>query len=321
VLDKHAGDVVVRSPVMERLYALAHRAGRGRLPILVLGETGSGKEVLARFIHRASPRRHGPFRAVNCASLPQSLMEGALFGHERGAFTGAVSAQPGLFEQAHQGTLFLDEVGELSAAAQAALLRVLETKTAARIGSGTERMLDVRVIAATHRELREMCAQGQLRDDLFYRINAVTLTLPPLRERRDEIPALVEYFLRTGDLPADSPRRLSPESLARLLDYAWPGNVRELRNAVEHAAVVAVGDTIEVEDLPVTLRVPAAAQAVPASCRTTTFRERVRRFEIQLITDAIEQTHGNVSAAARLLQLPVRTLHSKLRVLGLQPAR
>jgi DNA-binding NtrC family response regulator len=332
--NKHDIDVVVRSPVMERLYALAHRAGRSRLPILVLGETGSGKDVLARAIHRASPRRDGPFRAVNCGSLPTSLMESALFGHERGAFTGAVGSQAGLFEQAHGGTLFLDEIGELSASAQAALLRVLETKTVARVGGSVERVLDVRIIAATHRDLVQMCARERFREDLLYRLNAVTLSLPPLRERRDEIVALAEHFLRASDLPTDCPRQLSPESAALLLAHTWPGNVRELRNAIEHAAVIAHSDTIHVEDLPETLHrlrpaqtatvrdaphqgTEARALAEPVESKLT-FNERLGLYETELMRRALAQTHGHKTNAAKLLRMPLRTFMNRVKKLHIE---
>jgi two-component system, NtrC family, response regulator AtoC len=323
----HNGDIV-------RVFALARRAARSELPVLVLGETGTGKEVVACAIHESSPRAERAFRVVNCGALAASLMESALFGHEKGAFTGASQAHAGLFEQANGGTLFLDEVGELSPAAQVALLRVLETKTLTRLGASGERKVDVRVVAATHRDLPTLCADGRFREDLLHRLNAVTLRLPPLRERREEVPIFVERFLRSRDLPGDCVRAIAPEALARLCAYHWPGNVRQLKNVVERAAVLAFGQAIEIEDLPEELRSAqvAADQPGPRSVvslqlvahesrpsehgpveSALPFRERLQQHEAELIRRALAQVNDNRTQAAELLRMPLRTLMKRLK--------
>jgi DNA-binding NtrC family response regulator len=314
-------DIVAVSPRSQHVLGQARRAARSELPILVLGETGVGKEVLARAIHARSPRAERPFLVVNCAALPPTLMESVLFGHEKGAFTGAVQTRAGLFEQADGGTLFLDEVGELSPAAQAALLRVLENKTLTRIGARSERTVDVRLLAATHRDLPALCSEGRFREDLLHRLNTVTLVLPPLRERAEEIPNFVERFLRRSNLPSDCARTISPEALAALCDYHWPGNVRQLKNVVERASVLALGNVIDLEDLPQellsartrmraalpleTLRPPAAAD-LP-------MKERLRQHEAELLKEALAQAQGNRTRAAKLLNMPLRTFMKRLK--------
>ncbi|XXY92323.1 sigma 54-interacting transcriptional regulator [Sorangium sp. So ce296] len=245
-------DVVVRAPAMLALYEQAARAARSLISVLILGETGVGKEVLARTLHARSPRVSGPYVELNCAALPPSLLEGELFGHEKSAFTGASQARPGLLESAHGGTLFLDEIGELPLAFQAKLLRVLEDRKVLRIGGRTPRRIDLRFVAATNRDLEAEVARGAFRQDLYFRLNGISLVVPPLRERVAEIGPLADRFLEEAcrQLEQRSAPRLSPEALAVLEAYAWPGNVRELRNVIERAAVLCAGDSVQPADLP-----------------------------------------------------------------------
>lgn len=324
-----AAQAVVVSKAMQRLYELVARVARTHLPVLVLGETGSGKELVARAVHDRSGRAHKPFKALNCATIPANLLESALFGHERGAFTGAERQAPGLFEQTQGGTVFLDEVGELSAQAQAALLRVLETKRVVRVGSTREIEVDARVVAATHRDLETMVRQGQFREDLMYRLDAVTLRVPPLRERVEEIVPLARLFLtRARQLWGGRACDFSEEALYALEDYCWPGNVRQLRNVVERAVAVCEDELIEVEDLPAQLLAndeAAVADATQPAARLggAGFRslpDRVRAFEIELIRAAMQQAHGNQAQAARILGVPRRTLANKVHAYGLLDA-
>ena len=318
---------------MRAVWDLVDRVATAVLPVLVLGETGSGKEVVARAIHAKSPRRDGPLRSVNCAAIPQNLVESVLFGHEKGAFTGADRQQKGLFEQAHGGTLFLDEVGELPAGAQAALLRVLETKQLVRVGGDRDIAVDVRVVAATHRDLEKMGTEGTFRSDLYYRLHGVTVALPPLRERAEEVGMLAELFLREANREnGRSVRAFDRASQDALVRWRWPGNVRELKNVVERAVVVARGDSITVADLPEKMRDPAPA-SVPAVAAASApapaaldpaldYKERLRRemarYETDMIVAALEKAGGNVTAAAAALKIPVRTLTHKMTSLGIK---
>jgi DNA-binding NtrC family response regulator len=316
-------DSIVTGAQTSRLFELAARTGHADLPVLVLGETGAGKEVLARAFHERSRRARGPFCEINCAAIAPGLVESTLFGYEKGAFTGAQRRTAGLFEQAHGGTLFLDEVGELSAGAQSALLRVLESKRIRRVGAAQEHAVDVRVIAATHRELRDLAERGQFREDLIYRLEALTLRVPPLRERKDEIEPLAELFLRRAARKWGAPARALSEPARQLLvAYGWPGNVRQLRNAIERAVAVCTGELIEPGDLPEHLH-DAASAALPSSLPPSgggpgSLPEQVRAFEIARIREALAASGGNRSQAARQLGLPRRTLGSKLREYGLE---
>ncbi|MCC6747715.1 MAG: sigma 54-interacting transcriptional regulator [Deltaproteobacteria bacterium] len=323
----------VRPPAESVTEAAARKLARiaaAEISVLIVGETGVGKERAAAAIHAQSARVGRPLVAVNCGALPAALLESTLFGHERGAFTGAERTRPGVFESAEGGTVFLDEVGELSPAAQAALLRVLETKRVTRVGSSAELAVDVRVVAATHRDLEAMVRRGEFREDLLYRLNAVTLELPPLRARRAEIEALVQAFLAAANQAnGRTLEGLDPAALALLQSYAWPGNLRELRNVIERAVVLAEGPLITVEDLPERLRKAPPASAPPdgsapdsgSTLSLAPFNEQVERFESALIVDALRQSGGNQSEAARLLHMPRRTLINKLKAYGIRGAQ
>jgi DNA-binding NtrC family response regulator len=244
------GQFIGRSPVMMRAYARIRRAAAVDSTVLILGETGTGKEFVARALHQMGRRRNGPFVAVNCAAVPTALADSELFGHVRGAFTGAVDRRIGRFEQAHRGTLLLDEIGDLGLAVQAKLLRVLETFAVTPVGGAEVRKTDVRILAATSRDIHEMVREGSFRADLFYRLDVVTISLPPLRERPEDIPLLVEHFLQRIAIERRLLlRRVSPELMRRLIADCWPGNVRELRNALESMGVMAKGETLTVRDL------------------------------------------------------------------------
>jgi DNA-binding NtrC family response regulator/pSer/pThr/pTyr-binding forkhead associated (FHA) protein len=335
---KAAQPIVVRSPRMAALHELVRRAALTDAPVLVLGETGVGKEVVATALHHQGSRRDEVLRVVNCGALPQALTESLLFGHERGAFTGAEKRTKGVFEQADGGTVFLDEVGELSPAAQAALLRILESKRFTRIGATEEIEIDVRIVAATHRDLASMIEEKRFRADLYYRMNTLTLHVPPLRERLEEIEPLALSFLEKASRDWKLPvQRIHPDALSRLLAYTWPGNVRELRNVVERAVILGGGPQVLVEHLPEHLRqVPVPSLELrpgvspragrdeisptlpPPSNESDSYRERVRAYEASVIVDALRRAGGNRTRAAELLKMPVRTLSEKIRVLDLK---
>ncbi|WP_437524550.1 sigma 54-interacting transcriptional regulator [Sorangium sp. So ce726] len=266
---KPPADIVLLAPAMLALYEQAARAARSPISVLILGETGVGKEVLARTLHARSPRSSGPYLELNCAALPPSLLEGELFGHEKSAFTGASHARPGLLEAAHGGTLFLDEIGELPLAFQAKLLRVLEDRKVLRIGGRTPRRLDLRFVAATNRDLEAEIARGAFRQDLYFRLNGISLVVPPLRERIAEIGPLAGRFLEEAcrQLDQRGTPRISPEALAALEAYSWPGNVRELRNVIERAAVLCAGELVLPADLPPHLMNGAAPPSSGAASR------------------------------------------------------
>ncbi|MFW5876918.1 MAG: sigma 54-interacting transcriptional regulator [Myxococcota bacterium] len=318
-----AGGAVVESPGMRRLYDLVRRAARTAIPVLIVGETGSGKELVARTLHEESPRSSGPFKAINCATIPASLTESVLFGHERGAFTGAHARAAGVFEQADGGTVFLDEVGELPPQAQAALLRVLETKRLTRVGGSREIEVDVRVVAATHRNLEWMVDEGTFRADLLYRLDALTLEVPPLRERLEDIVPLARTFLHEAAEQWQTPAADLDESvLDAVCAYPWPGNVRQLKNAMERAAAMALGSRIGLGDLPKDVARAAAAEVprcedAPAQEAGLPLTERVDRFERRILRDALERTGGNQTRAAELLRVPRRTLAHKVQRHGL----
>jgi DNA-binding NtrC family response regulator len=308
--------LVYRSRSMEGLALLAETAARSDSTVVITGESGTGKDVLARFIHAHSSRAESPMIAVNCAALPESLFESEFFGHERGAFTGATSTKRGLIEAADSSTLFLDEVGEMPPQTQVKLLRFLEEGRFRRVGATRDRAADVRVIAATNRNLAEDVAAGRFRADLFYRLNVISLHVPPLRQRREDVPALVEHFLTLYRDRFNRPAlALTDEALERLSTYGWPGNVRELRNALERAAALTQGDQIEAEHV-----LPAAAsratprdEAAPSADGQGGAPVTLEELERQHILRVLEQTGGNRERAASILGISARTLYRKLR--------
>ena len=286
------GGVIGRSAVMRRLMAQVARAAQSDVSVLVTGESGTGKELVARALHDLGPRRTGPFVTIDCGSLPATLIASELFGHERGAFTGADRQHVGAFEAADGGTLFLDEIGELQPAIQATLLGVLERRRVRRLGSRTELPVDVRVVSATHRDLRSEVNRGGFRLDLFYRLAVVTLTIPPLRDRPDDIAVLVEHFLRDAGWEQPIGALISPQAMAALAQHHFAGNVRELRNLVE--AAVAMGE-------PPAVGAPATRP--PADAAFTTDLALPYNFEARYLDALLERAGGNVSAAARLARM------------------
>jgi two-component system nitrogen regulation response regulator NtrX len=301
------------SPVFQQVLAQATRVARSDVSVLLAGESGTGKELLAAHIHRESPVAAGPFVKVNCAAIPTELIESELFGHEKGAFTGAAALRRGKFELADGGTIFLDEIGDLHETSQAKLLRILQDGELQRVGGERPIRVAVRVVSATNRPLAELVASGSFREDLFYRLSVVPIRVPPLRERLDDLTELVPYFL--SELCARNNFRLrtiDPDVLPLLARYPWPGNVRELKNVVERMAILTTGDRITVEAIPLELR------QSPANRGTAGLQEVRDAAERDRIQQALEQTDWNVSAAARLLGTERTALHKRMRVLGLR---
>jgi DNA-binding NtrC family response regulator len=287
--------------------------------VLLHGESGSGKEMVAAMVHALSPRAGGSFVAINCAAIPEQLLESELFGHEKGAFTGAVAQHDGVFARADGGTLFLDEIGEMSLPTQARMLRVLETQTFTRVGGTREIQVSVRVVAATHRDLPAMVAQGRFREDLLYRLSVIKTELPPLRERTDDIEPLVLHFCdRYGDEMGRRISRIAPEALAALQRHRWPGNVRELRNAVERALVLGEGPVLALDDLPPELvrgddpSTPSVGVGVGVGVSPETVRP-LAELEREAIAAALVATAGNKARAAALLGIDRTTLYRKLK--------
>jgi len=307
--------LIGRSAVMQEVYKLIGRVANSDVTVLITGDSGTGKERVAVAIHHASARRDGPFIPVNCAALPETLLESELFGHEKGAFTGAMSQRKGRFEQAAKGTIFLDEIGEMSPATQKKLLRVLQERTFERVGGNITIKANVRIIAATNRDLQQEVAENRFREDLYYRLNVINIHMPPLRDRKDDIPLLVEYFLsRQPKRPDGSPPRLTEETMQWLLNYHWPGNVRQLENAIERAVVLSQGQLIEPEQLLIpgdgqdNQTDPLRVALMPLLNQGQSLESILRYVRAQLITLALEQKGGNRAAAARLLAIPEKQL-------------
>jgi DNA-binding NtrC family response regulator len=317
--------VVVADAAMQRVYTLVGQLAGSHLTVLVHGETGTGKELVANALHHWSPRAAHPFVAVNCAALMESLVDSELFGHEKGSFTGATSSRPGVFERAHGGTVLLDEVGELTPANQAKLLRVLETKRFLRVGGSQDRAIDFRLVSATNRNLEDEVTGGRFRRDLFYRLSAATVWLPPLRERPNELSILAQLFLDEACRAAQQPlNTLTQGAIDALYEYSWPGNIRELKHAMEYVASAVPGSTIEDAHLEHRLAGGlAAATPAPARLRPSTSRrfrpiyEEISEFERKCLADALEETHGNVTRAAALIKMPLRTFQAKMKQFGL----
>ena len=305
-------NLVGESPAMQRVYRFIGRVSHTDATVLLRGESGTGKELVANALHLNSARARGPFVAINCAALPEGLLESELFGHERGAFTGAVTQQRGRLELAHGGTVFLDEVGELAPALQAKLLRVLQDQVVERLGARRGTRIDVRVIAATNRDLEAALKSGAFREDLYYRLNVVSLSVPALRDRRDDLPLLASYFVRQhASRCKRQVKGISPDSRKLFIAYDWPGNVRELSNAIERAVVLGSQDVILPEDLPENL----LEAAHPADGRG--FHGLVADRKRDLIREALDKAGGNVAQAARDLGLQPTYLHRLIRNLGI----
>ena len=327
--------IIGQSRAMQEIYKEIGRVAAQPVTVLIRGETGTGKELVARAIYQHSERAEKPFIAVNCAAIPETLLESELFGHERGAFTGADARRIGRFEQAHGGTLFLDEIGDLSPSTQAKLLRVLQERCLQRVGGKETIPVDVRVIAATHRDLETAMQERQFRDDLFYRLTVVTITLPPLRDRREDIPELVRYFLgRHGKELGVADPSVQPEALQLLSEQAWPGNVRELENVVRKALLLARGYAIGPEEIHLALTSPSRrgpghsplaghiAELLAAAARDEVENVRAVLLEAadrELFSQAIKLAHGNQAQAARWVGVSRLTMREKLHHFGLRP--
>jgi len=316
-------NMVGRSAAMLKVFELCRKVAGADVPVLVTGESGTGKDLVARALHGLSPRAQKSFLSINCAAVPETLLESELFGHEKGAFTGAERSRPGYFRQADGGTLFLDELGEMSMAAQAKLLRVLESGELIPVGSETPVHVDVRLVAATNRDLEAHVAAGRFRKDLLFRIDIVGVRIPPLRERREDVPLLVAHFLeRARVAPGAVPPRLNAAAMRILLDYPWPGNVRELEHAIEHAVLVARGEEIGPDDLPPRLRDADGRKAAwqdPALAEGS-YRDARSAFEKVYFREVLARAGGSVSRAAKLAGIHRGTFHEKLNRLGIAAA-
>jgi two-component system response regulator AtoC len=302
-------NIIAKSPKMQQVIEVIKVVAKSNATVLITGETGTGKELVARAIHSQSHRHDKPFVAVSCAALPESLLESELFGHEKGSFTGAYAQKKGKFEVANLGTLFLDEIGEMSANIQVHLLRVLEEKEFNRVGGNEPIKVDVRVISATNRDMKEAIAKGQFREDLYYRLNVVNIELPPLRERVEDIPLLAQHFLKRFALENQKEiTSFSPEGTDFLLRHQWPGNVRELENSIERAVILAQNPFIEVSDLSQQNLVPVGS--------TTSSARNLKQLEKEHIQNVLSQTEGNYTEAARILGISRMTLYNKAKAYG-----
>ncbi len=316
--DRRFGELVARSPGMVRALEVARKVARHTSPVLLTGASGTGKELVARLVHRESPRADGPFIPVNCGAIPENLLESEFFGHLKGAFTGADRERTGLFEAAEGGTLFLDEVAELPAALQVKLLRVLQEGEVRPVGSNESRKVDVRVVSATNRDMEEAVAAGDFREDLYYRIAVIPIHLPALAARREEVPELARHLLERHEARLGiQVNGITPEAMELLLDYDWPGNVRELENVLERALALAEGPSIGVDDLPENVRVPGPSLGLEDGDASLSVKVRTAELERHLIQVALDRTGGNKTRAAELLELSTRALRYKLQDYGL----
>jgi DNA-binding NtrC family response regulator len=324
VADGQFGRMLGKSAAMRRVFEAAARVAPADVTVLILGETGTGKDLLAQEIHARSPRAGKPFVAVNCAALPENLIESELFGYERGAFTGATQQRKGKFELASGGTLFLDEIGDMNPVTQAKVLRAIENRKIERLGGSQSIDIDVRIVSATHLNLLEQIARGRFREDLYFRLRVVTLELPALREHKDDLPLLIETFLEQLGERHKRHTRASREAIETLRQYDWPGNVRELRNALERALVLAEDDQITVNDLPEEIRRGTAFPSASSDGGGDTFmgesdfREAKRKFEIAYFKGKLEKNQWNVSRTASEVGLHRQSLQEKLRELGIR---
>ncbi|MCE5203134.1 MAG: sigma-54 dependent transcriptional regulator [Coriobacteriales bacterium] len=307
--------LVAADPAMLAVLDTVHKVAPTNATVMIYGESGTGKELVARALHSLSPRASKPFVSVSAGALPETLLESELFGYEKGAFTGAMQAKPGRFEMANGGTIFLDEIGDISPAVQVKLLRVLQERVFERLGGTRSIEIDVRVIAATNRDLQQLIVDGTFREDLYYRLNVVPVTLPPLRQRKSDIPLLVAHFLekyKAGN------KHFTPEAMRMLMEYQWPGNVRELENTVERIIILSRGDEVDVDDLPAEVRAGVALSA--ASDRKVVLPEGgldLEEVELDLIRQALERAGGSIPKAAKLLGLTAKTLEARMSRYGL----
>jgi DNA-binding NtrC family response regulator len=307
-------NIIGEAPQLQAVYEVVKRAAGTRATVLILGESGTGKELIAQALHHESPRKDKPFIKVHCAALSENLLESELFGHEKGSFTGAVARKEGRFELADGGTLFLDEIGDISPAVQVKLLRVLQEREFERVGGTQTVKVDVRIVAATHRDLAAEVKAGKFREDLYYRLNVVAVTLPPLRERKSDVPALVNHFLeKYSDSYGKEVRGLAPGTLQALLSHDWPGNIRELENAIERAVVLATGNELTTDDLPPVLRGPrpsgsSASALIPGATLAQIEREAILR--------TLEMVQGSTTRAAEILGISVRKVQYRLKEYG-----
>ncbi len=313
-------NIISNSPKMEEVMGLVARVAPSQATVLIRGESGTGKELIANAIHHASARADKPFLKVNCAAIPETLLESELFGHEKGAFTGALQKRIGRFEEADGGTLFLDEIGELPPTTQVKLLRILQEKEFQRLGSNVTLRVDVRIIAATHRNLEEAMKNGSFREDLYYRLNVISLHLPPLRERKEDLPLLIDHFLKKySELNQKKVLDLSKEARTLLLRYSYPGNVRELENLIERAVVLCRGTVITREDLPFHLQEGASEAQGRPSKQMKTLPEILEEVERDLILKALHQHQGIQTRAAESLGISERVLRYKMKRYGIRP--
>ncbi|MEW6163004.1 MAG: sigma-54 dependent transcriptional regulator [Nitrospirota bacterium] len=304
--------LIGNSQKMELLKGQTNMAAQSNSRVLIIGESGSGKELVARLLHENSRRAEKPFVEVNCAAIPQELIESELFGHEKGSFTGAFERKKGKFELADGGTLFLDEVGDMSLSAQSKVLRIIETQEFQRVGGSKNIKVDVRIIAATNKDLKEEVRKGNFREDLLYRLNVIPIVVPPLRERKEDIPALVEYFLENfASEYGKRPKKITPEALKMLEAYDWPGNIRELRNVIERLVIMTSSDTIASKNLVV------AEPTRPDYIVFKTLREARDAFEKAFIIKRLEENNWNISRTAEILQIERSNLHKKIKAYGI----
>jgi two-component system response regulator AtoC len=313
--------IVGNSAAMQEVYKVVGKVAKADATVLITGESGTGKELVAEALHFNSSRRSGPLIKVSCAALPETLLEAELFGHEKGSFTGAMATRKGRFEMADKGTIFLDEIGEMSLATQTKLLRVLQERKIERVGSSLPIKVDIRVIVATNKELQKQVEQGKFRDDLFYRLNVINIHMPPLRDRKEDISALVEHFLSKHRYSASAqPATISEEALKRLVEYDWPGNVRELENVVERAVVLSRGQVITSRELPFGDHDGAGeedgGEEIPVE--KSFFKRSVAQYEKDLIMKALRDATGNRSKAAEMLGIYRRLLYAKIKEFGLE---
>jgi DNA-binding NtrC family response regulator len=316
-------EIVSVSPEMDKVKKLILKVAKSNSTVLIRGESGTGKELIARSIHQNSPRASEVFQAVNCAAINENLLESELFGHEKGSFTGAVGEKKGLFEVADGGTLFLDEIGELDVSLQAKLLRALQERQIRRVGGTRELNIDVRVVAATNRDLLKMSQDGRFREDLYYRLNVLSIELPPLRERQSDIPILIDFFIRKHMKNSSQKiKGLTPDARKALLVYSYPGNVRQLESAIERAILLAEGDMITLDDLPPEMqsdeRAGVAVGAGDSNFKLPSNGVNFEEVERNLILQAMDRTDYNITKAAKLLGLTFRTLQYRLEKFGIK---